>query len=173
MNEGAGLDSAAVWHLTLKYIIIQRDGYCKLLEQNPWPLLTKMKYFPVIEMKWCEIVASCYYVVQQCFVMMFVCAATFSTADVLVLAKALKQLSGSSHSSLTHLSVSTLPDTELMDILLDASHSLTSFSVEFNTCSWFSPLRPSLSEMSGMVKLSNTQWAGLKVFSTYWNTRFF
>ncbi|XP_044216488.1 uncharacterized protein lrrc41 isoform X1 [Thunnus albacares] len=79
----------------------------------------------------------------------------FSVSDVLGLARALKQLSGSSRSSLTDLSISVLPNTELMDILLDTSRSLTSLCVEFQTSLWEPRLIPHqpLSEMSAELLL--------------------
>ncbi|KAM7388818.1 hypothetical protein PAMP_024965 [Pampus punctatissimus] len=61
---------------------------------------------------------------------------TFSVSDVLGLAGALKQLSASCRSSLTDLSVSVLPNTELMDVLLDTSHGVTSLHVEVQTVLW-------------------------------------
>ncbi|CAK6974058.1 leucine-rich repeat-containing protein 41 [Scomber scombrus] len=78
---------------------------------------------------------------------------TFSVSDVLGLAGALKQLSGSSHSSLTDLSVSVLPNIELMDVLLDTNPSLTSLSVEFQTDLWEQRLilRPPLLEKSELA----------------------
>lgn len=67
---------------------------------------------------------------------MSVYAATFRDSDVLNLATALKQLSGSSRSSLTHLSISALPYTSLVEILLDASPKVTSLHVEIQTVMW-------------------------------------
>ncbi|KAM3620024.1 uncharacterized protein V6R79_017225 [Siganus canaliculatus] len=58
---------------------------------------------------------------------------TFSGCDVLGLASALKQLSKSTQSSLTDLNISILPYTDLVEILLDASPSLTSLHVEIQT----------------------------------------
>lgn len=55
---------------------------------------------------------------------------TFMDSDVLSLVRALKQLSECSHSSLTDLSISVLPYTELVKIILDASPKLTSLHTE-------------------------------------------
>lgn len=63
-------------------------------------------------------------------------AVTFSDSDMLDLARALKQLSESACSSLTELSVSVLPHTELVDVLLDASPNITSLCVEVLTVHW-------------------------------------
>ncbi len=90
-------------------------------------------------------------------VCLFVGAATFQNTEVLELAKALKLLSDSSRSSLTDLSISVLPYTELMEILLDSSPSLTSLHVEIQTVMWgphfFSPHHPDTAK-SGAVTLS-------------------
>ncbi|KAF3691374.1 Leucine-rich repeat-containing protein 41 [Channa argus] len=61
---------------------------------------------------------------------------TFRELDVLGLAKALKLLYESSHSSLSHLSISVLPYTKLMEILLDASPKVTSLYVEIQSVMW-------------------------------------
>ncbi|XP_010755155.3 uncharacterized protein lrrc41 [Larimichthys crocea] len=64
---------------------------------------------------------------------------SFSTLvdlDVLDLARALGKLSESSRSSLTDLSISVLPYTELLEILLDASPKVTSLHVEIQTVMW-------------------------------------
>ncbi|XP_037625207.1 leucine-rich repeat-containing protein 41 isoform X1 [Sebastes umbrosus] len=61
---------------------------------------------------------------------------------VLRLARALKQLSESSCSSLTELSISVLPYIRLMEVLLDASPNVTSLHVDIETVTWgplFSP----------------------------------
>ncbi|KAF1386025.1 hypothetical protein PFLUV_G00113870 [Perca fluviatilis] len=84
--------------------------------------------------------------------------ATFRDSDVLGLARALKQLSESPHSSLTDLSISVLPYTRLMGILLDASPNVTSLHVEIQTVMWgprFLPHHPRMAELdvSGAVKL--------------------
>ncbi len=90
--------------------------------------------------------------------LMFVCAATFRDLDVLSLAKALKQLSESSRSSLTDLSISVLPYTKLVEILLDASPNVTSLHVEIQTVMWgprFLPHYPRTAEsdMPGALTL--------------------
>ncbi|XP_032381254.1 uncharacterized protein lrrc41 isoform X1 [Etheostoma spectabile] len=84
--------------------------------------------------------------------------ATFRDFDVLGLARALKQLSQSPRSSLTELSISVLPYTWLMGILLDASPNVTSLHVEIQTVMWglrFLPHHPRMAELdvSGAVKL--------------------
>lgn len=86
---------------------------------------------------------------------MFVCAATFRDSDVLGLARALKQLSESSRSSLTDLSISVLPHTKLVEILLDASPNVKSLHVEVQTLMWGPRfiLHHAKSDMSGTVKL--------------------
>ncbi|XP_034387121.1 leucine-rich repeat-containing protein 41 isoform X3 [Cyclopterus lumpus] len=61
---------------------------------------------------------------------------TFRDSDVLLLARALKQLSESSRSSLVDLSVSVLPCTRLVEVLLDASPHLTSLHAEIQTLMW-------------------------------------
>ncbi|XP_044054508.1 leucine-rich repeat-containing protein 41 isoform X2 [Siniperca chuatsi] len=69
----------------------------------------------------------------------------FRDLDVLGLARALKQLSESSRSSLTDLSISVLPYTKLMEVLLDACPNVTSLHVEVQTVMWgsrFSPHHP-------------------------------
>lgn len=48
----------------------------------------------------------------------------------MLVVRALKQLEESSHSSLTELSISTLPCLELLELLLAASPKLTSLQVE-------------------------------------------
>lgn len=89
---------------------------------------------------------------------MFVFAVTFNGTDMLDLARALKQLSESPRSSLTELTVSVLPHTELVDTLLEASPNLTSLCVELLTGHW-TPVhmqhrRPSAaSGLPGAVKL--------------------
>ncbi|XP_051233768.1 uncharacterized protein lrrc41 [Dicentrarchus labrax] len=73
----------------------------------------------------------------------------FRDSDVLGLARTLKQLSESSHSSLTDLSISVLPYTELVEILLDASPNVTSLHVEIQTLVWgqrFTPHHPRTAE---------------------------
>lgn len=57
-------------------------------------------------------------------------------------AEALRQLSDSARSSLTDLSVSILPYPELMEILLDASPSITSLHVEIQTLTYGPRLSP-------------------------------
>lgn len=74
------------------------------------------------------------------------------------LARALRQLDGSSLSFLTDLTVSALPYPELMEILLDASPNITSLQVEIQTviCSpRFSPQHywATQPDTSGAVKL--------------------
>uniref|UniRef100_A0A3P8TWX8 Leucine-rich repeat-containing protein 41 n=1 Tax=Amphiprion percula TaxID=161767 RepID=A0A3P8TWX8_AMPPE len=74
---------------------------------------------------------------------------TFRYSDVLGLAGALKQLSDSSCSSLTDLCVSILPNTNLLEILLDASPTVTSLHVEIHTVMFepcFLPLHPRTAE---------------------------
>ncbi|XP_022071286.1 uncharacterized protein lrrc41 isoform X1 [Acanthochromis polyacanthus] len=74
---------------------------------------------------------------------------TFRYSDVLDLARALKQLSDSSCSSLTDLCVSILPNTNLLEILLDASPTVTSLDVEIHTVMfepYFLPLHPRTAE---------------------------
>lgn len=61
---------------------------------------------------------------------------TFREMDVLGLARGLKQLTDSSRSSLSDLSISVLPYTKLVEILLDASPNLTSLYVEIQTVIW-------------------------------------
>ncbi|XP_031167583.1 leucine-rich repeat-containing protein 41 isoform X2 [Sander lucioperca] len=76
--------------------------------------------------------------------------ATFRDSDVLGLARALKQLSESPRSSLTDLSISVLPYTRLMGILLDASPNVTSLHVEIQTVMWgprFLPHHPRMAEL--------------------------
>ncbi|XP_029286116.1 uncharacterized protein lrrc41 isoform X2 [Cottoperca gobio] len=58
---------------------------------------------------------------------------TFRDTDVLSLAKALKQLTESSRSSLTDLSISVLPYTGLVEFLLDANPNLIFLHVEIQT----------------------------------------
>ncbi|XP_070688597.1 uncharacterized protein lrrc41 [Pempheris klunzingeri] len=74
---------------------------------------------------------------------------TFGNSEVLGLARALKQLSESSCSSLTDLSISVLPCTKLVEILLSASPSVTSLHVEVQTLMWgprFTPHHPRTAE---------------------------
>lgn len=76
----------------------------------------------------------------------------------MALARALRQLDGSSLSFLTDLTVSALPYPELMEILLDARPNITSLQVEIQimTCSpHFSPRRywATQPDTSGAVKL--------------------
>ncbi|TNN77488.1 Leucine-rich repeat-containing protein 41 [Liparis tanakae] len=61
---------------------------------------------------------------------------TFRDSDVLLLARALKQLSESSRSALTDLSISVLPCIRLVEVLLDASPRLTALHVEVQTLMW-------------------------------------
>ncbi|XP_068563898.1 uncharacterized protein lrrc41 isoform X1 [Cebidichthys violaceus] len=67
---------------------------------------------------------------------------TFRDSDVLSLARALKQLSESSRSALADLSVSVLPCTRLVEVLLDASPNLTSLHAEIQTLMWGPRLLP-------------------------------
>lgn len=72
-------------------------------------------------------------------------------------AGALRQLSDSSRSSLTDLSISVLPHPELMEILLDASPNITSLHVEIQTVTYGPRLSPhhyrtAEPHMSGAVK---------------------
>ncbi|KAI3368669.1 hypothetical protein L3Q82_025397 [Scortum barcoo] len=83
---------------------------------------------------------------------------TFRDLDVLGLARGLKQLTDSSRSSLTDLSISVLPYTELVEILLDASPNVTSLYVEIQTLIWgprFSSHHPTTagSDMSAELPL--------------------
>ncbi|XP_026179046.1 uncharacterized protein lrrc41 isoform X2 [Mastacembelus armatus] len=55
---------------------------------------------------------------------------TFRASDVFGLARALKQLSESSHNSLTDLSISVLPYTQFVEILLDSSPRVSLLHVE-------------------------------------------
>lgn len=68
---------------------------------------------------------------------------------MLSLAKALKQLSDSSHSSLADLSVSVLPCTWLVEVLLDASPNLTSLTAEIQTLMWGQRLLPQRPRAAG------------------------
>lgn len=81
--------------------------------------------------------------------------ATFTIADVMHVARALRQLHESSHSSLTDLSISALPCLKLLEVLLAASPNLTSMHVEIQPM-WglqgFSPLQDWTTE-PGAVKL--------------------
>ncbi|KAM8874841.1 DNA repair and recombination protein RAD54-like isoform 3-T3 [Spinachia spinachia] len=74
---------------------------------------------------------------------------TFRDSDVLSLAKALKQLSDSSHSSLADLNVSVLPCTWLVEVLLDASPKLTSLTAEIQTLMWGLRLLPQQPRSAG------------------------
>lgn len=65
----------------------------------------------------------------------------FRESDVLSLAGALKQLSDSSCSSITDLSVGVLPSNKLVEVLLDANPNMTSLQVEIQTVT-SSPPRP-------------------------------
>ncbi|XP_071342829.1 uncharacterized protein lrrc41 isoform X2 [Trachinotus anak] len=67
---------------------------------------------------------------------------TFRDSDVLGLARALRQLSESSHSSLTDLNVGVLPYTKLTEVLLDARLKLMSLHVEIHTVVWGPHLSP-------------------------------
>ncbi|XP_073333254.1 uncharacterized protein lrrc41 isoform X3 [Pagrus major] len=80
---------------------------------------------------------------------------TFRDPDVWSLAVALRQLFHSSCSSLTHLSVSVLPRTDFMEILLDSIPTVTSLHVEIQSVMGFSPRDPRTAEshMSCAVKL--------------------
>lgn len=89
---------------------------------------------------------------------MSVYVATFRDSDVLGLARALKQLSESSCSSLTDLNIGVLPYAKLVGVLLDASPGVTSLHVEIQTVLWGPRLLPhhprtAESHMSGTVKL--------------------
>lgn len=77
---------------------------------------------------------------------MFVCAATFRDPDVWSLAGALRQLFHSSCSSLTHLSISVLPHTDFVEILLDSIPTVTSLHVEIQSVMGFSPRDPRTAE---------------------------
>ncbi|GAA6226197.1 leucine-rich repeat-containing protein 41 [Lates japonicus] len=67
---------------------------------------------------------------------------TFRDSDVLGLARALKQLSESSCSSLTDLNIGILPYAKLVGVLLDASPGVTSLHVEIQTVLWGPRLLP-------------------------------
>ncbi|XP_034562899.1 leucine-rich repeat-containing protein 41 [Notolabrus celidotus] len=58
---------------------------------------------------------------------------TFKDLDVIALARALKQLSESPRCSLTDLSISVLPYTKLMKVLLNANSKMKSLHVEIHT----------------------------------------
>ncbi|XP_059197730.1 uncharacterized protein lrrc41 [Centropristis striata] len=81
---------------------------------------------------------------------------TLRDSDVLALARALKQLSESSHSSLTALSISVLPHSSLVEILLDSSPNVTSLHVEIQTVMWgprFIPHYPRTAESDMSAEL--------------------
>ncbi|XP_067086639.1 leucine-rich repeat-containing protein 41 [Osmerus mordax] len=61
----------------------------------------------------------------------------FQKRDVLILAESLKELSETSGSSLTELSVGYLADSSLVGVLLDACHNLRSFSMEIHPMEMF------------------------------------
>jgi len=60
------------------------------------------------------------------------CPGIFRATEVQLLATCLKQLSQTSRSSLVHLSVAVLPQTGLMERLLDACPGLHSLSLEIH-----------------------------------------
>lgn len=102
---------------------------------------------------------------------------TFWCSVVLGLARALKQLSDSSRSSLTDLSISILPQTSLTEILLDASPNITSLHVEIQTVMWVPGLfehdpRPAGSDMSELsleklvIKVSELQQTDLHLVTS-------
>lgn len=60
----------------------------------------------------------------------------FSDFDVLSLTRALKRLSDSSRNRITDLSISVLPNSRFVEILLDSNPNLTSLHVEIHTVMW-------------------------------------
>ncbi|XP_056234064.1 uncharacterized protein lrrc41 isoform X1 [Seriola aureovittata] len=81
---------------------------------------------------------------------------TFRDADVLGLARALKQLSESCRSSLTDLNIGVLPYTKLTEILLDASPKVTSLHVEIQSVALgphFLPHHPRIAESDMSAEL--------------------
>ncbi|XP_030290030.1 uncharacterized protein lrrc41 isoform X1 [Sparus aurata] len=73
-------------------------------------------------------------------------SSTFRDPDVWSLAGALRQLFHSSCSSLTHLSISVLPHTDFVEILLDSIPTVTSLHVEIQSVMGFSPRDPRTAE---------------------------
>lgn len=63
-------------------------------------------------------------------------AATFTDCDVSSLAGALKRLSDSSRSSITHLSIGVLPNPKSIEVLLDSSPNMTSLHADIQTAMW-------------------------------------
>lgn len=72
----------------------------------------------------------------------FLFPATLSSADVMCVARALRQLSQSPHSSLAALSIGVLPCPELLEVLLAASPNLASVHVEVQTVWGFQGFPP-------------------------------
>ncbi|XP_061593442.1 leucine-rich repeat-containing protein 41 isoform X2 [Cololabis saira] len=66
--------------------------------------------------------------------------ALFQEKDVLTLAWALKHLSASGRSLITHLNISVLPNAGLMEVLLDACPRLTSLQTEVHAIMWGLPI---------------------------------
>lgn len=96
----------------------------------------------------------------------FLLAATFTSADAMLVAQALRQLEESSHSSLRELSISTLPCLELLEVLLAASPKLTSLQVEIQSV-WGShcfSACPGWTSEPGAVKLLS-DWTNVEVLS--------
>ncbi|KAF7653968.1 hypothetical protein LDENG_00076340 [Lucifuga dentata] len=78
----------------------------------------------------------------------------FRVSDVLDLAGSIQQLSESSSSRLTHLSLGLLPNIELLEALLDASPSLRSLTVEIHPMAEdLGPHRTRTAESAGMSEL--------------------
>lgn len=78
----------------------------------------------------------------------------FEEGDVLNLAESLKELSETSNSSLTDLSVGFLPHSSLMEVLLDSCHNLRSFSVEIHPAAEFHrPYQTQRPQSTGQTEL--------------------
>lgn len=94
----------------------------------------------------------------------FLFPATFTSVDVTHVARALKRLHESSHSSLTDLSIGVLPCPELLEVLLAASPSLTSMHVEIQDAWDFQGLFPSHGWTAGpgAVKLLSERAASVR-----------
>ncbi|XP_074523755.1 leucine-rich repeat-containing protein 41 [Halichoeres trimaculatus] len=77
---------------------------------------------------------------------------TFKDSDVFALARALKQLSESPSSSLTDLSISPLPYTKLLEVLLNANPKLKSLHVESHSVvPWRLVTEPDLSGTNDLL----------------------
>ncbi|KAM6922008.1 leucine-rich repeat-containing protein 41 [Xenentodon cancila] len=66
--------------------------------------------------------------------------AMFQEKDVLTFASALKRLSDSDCSLITHLNISVLPNASLIEVLLDACPRLTSLQTEVHAVMWGLPI---------------------------------